>query len=249
MKERDNNLEITTEKKRRNVAIVVFVGMCLAMLGCMVAIASGMDANIEQDVAEVTTELRLYKESMGKKIVDIERALSAHEDNSAEDAKSYTKEELVDLCMKGDYNSFLKVCKYQDTPTNVLSLTAREIVSKQYTNVFGEKWEEKDTKMTKLVMLILEHPNCTRSVLIQLIGIDSENLIPILITSKLNDSGTLMLFAENFKRDSFPKLDWIVLIANHEAATEGVIRELMTTTDNEDINNMLQERLNDLQGK
>ena len=248
MKERDNNLEITTEKKRRNVAIVVVVCLCFAILGCIMAITSGMDA-IEASVAEVTTEFHLYKESMGKKIVDIERALSAYEDNSVEDTESYTTEELVDLCMKGDYNSFLKVCKYQDTPTNVLSLTARKIVSKQYTNAFGEKWEEKDTKMTKLVMLILEHPNCTRSVLIQLLGIDRENLIPILIMSNLNDSGTLMLFAENCKRDSFPKLDWIVLIANHEAVTEGVIRELMTITDEEEINSMLQERLNDLQGK
>ena len=58
-----------------------------------------------------------------------------------------------------------------------------------------------------------------------------------------------MFWAESCSRGSFPRLEWIVLIANHEAVTEGVIRELMTITDEEEINSMLQERLNDLQGK
>lgn len=248
MEERNNNLEVRTEgKKLRNVAIVVVVAVLFGLLGCMLTITSEMEANMKQSIADVIDELNADKESTDKKIADIEEKLATYKTLAA--SETHTTEKLVDLCMKGDYDSLLKVCKCQDTPANVLGLTARKIVSLQYTNNFGDTWEEKDTKITKLVMLVLEHPNCTRSVLIQLIGVDRERLVPILIMSDLNDSGTLMMFAENCRRDSSPRMDWIVLIANHEAATEGVIRELMAITDHEEINGMLQERLNDLQGK
>lgn len=181
------------EENKRNLLIAVNIGLLIcstffALLALVFVVGiSGRLTTDEGLFREMRSELSVANGKLDDMAQAPEETEPAESSSSAEEAPSYTQEELNDMVFSRNFDDLLTVASSPNATELQLTLIAQECVTAIGSDI---------DKLMSLVVALVSNPNCTTTIVTMLANVNYYEVWLVVAQSDLCSEATLLLLAE-----------------------------------------------------
>lgn len=230
----ENNKMESHTKQNLIKAVKLVLLVCSAFFaGLALVFAMGVDSRLAADegiLRDVSGSLSEVNRKLDSMTQTLEETESAESSSPAEEAPSYTQEELIGMAISDDFNNMMKVALYPEATESQLLFVATACA---YSDPVMD-----ETSAVRLATALLDHPNATKAVVSALAQTRSRFVWLLVAQSELCSESTLAVLADHCINVSFgitsddPLFSVVSAICENDAVTEDVLNMFEHSSNN-----------------